>query len=407
MIMKKCLFISRPFLFENSAGGIIERAFVEGVQTAGKIVPSVYCADDAASGMKLAQTTVADVVATKDKKWVRIAFAGIRRVLPDLSWLPGFEWWSWGKESLRAIEDRLKSDSFDYIHTVSYPCASHWVGLKLKQKYGLPWVAQFYDPWADNPYRPFKTRFLKKLDFSQEREVVENADLIIHDNEAIADLWRERYGDVLAQKIVVLPLIVPMPKSNPEPTSHKNGEPIQISHIGNFMLNRTSEMFIRAMSKFLLQHPDAKNLIKVNYIGSVTETEKELIQLYELEGIFNLVGKIPPEECVKYYQNSDIFLAVDGVNNVNLFFPSKILLYFYYRKPVIGITPENSVLDHEMKKSGHASYRNDDVDGIVEYINTAVYNYDRLMDFDRDYWMKFTVENVVSDYTHYVDDFIG
>jgi hypothetical protein len=100
---------------------------------------------------------------TREYKIYKYFAAAIRRIfIPDIINLPDYEWHSWGKHALKTILNLLNKEQFDYIHSISFPCASHQVALEIKQKTGLPWIAQFYDPWYDNPYRIFKTKYLKK-----------------------------------------------------------------------------------------------------------------------------------------------------------------------------------------------------------------------------------------------------
>lgn len=400
--MLKPLIINRPYLFKSSGGECL-RTFVRALDRK-MYVPTIYASD----GLPCVNSDEDIVILTKEHKIVRYIAAAIRRILiPDLTFLPGHEWYSWGIGAKRRIlNDIRKGAKFDYIHSVSFPCASHKVALEIKKKTGLPWVMQLYDPWADNPYRPFKTKHLKALDWKQERECAEYSDLIIHDNEAIADLWRQRYGKEIAQKIVVLPLTIPIPNVDVHNNIQNNGKKITISHIGNFMLNRTSQPFIFALSNMLNKHPEYREKIKVNYIGVVTDTEKDLIQFKGLEDVFNLTGSISAEECVVYYQQSDIFLAVDGVNKDNLFFPSKILKYFYFRKPILGITPQGSVLDLELKASGHTSIDNNDLTSIEEYLIRAITNYETFVEFDYDYWQRFQPTNVVDQYTKIIKEYL-
>lgn len=367
------------------------RSFVDELIVRG-FQPKIYCSD----GDKLVNCNHVSYVAVHDKYWVRFLFAIIRRVFPDLTWLPDYQWYSWGKQTIRHINRNNDLTKYDYIHSVSFPNSSHKVALKIKEKTGIPWIAQFYDPWADNPYRPFKTKFLKRLDYKQEREIVENADLIIHDNEAIANIWCERYGTELAKKIVVLPLSID--PVTPKNTEEREKDTIVISHIGNFMLNRTSEVFIQAVSNLFEHNPELKSALRVNYVGEVTQKEKDFIKKNNLEDNFYIAGSVSPEECQYYYENSDIFLAIDGVNNVNLFFPSKILKYFCYQKPILGITPKDSVLDFEMRNSHNESLRNDDANGIENYLYRAITNYEGILHNEKDYWKRFTPQSVVKEY---------
>lgn len=403
--MIKPLFINRPCYFDHSAGGECLRAFLKEM-SGNKWSPVIYASDRA----PLVGGVPKFAVLTHEKRYYRYMAAVIRRCLvPDLTWLPGFEWWSWGKGCAKQIihDIRKKEIKPDYIHSICFPVASHWAALKVKQKTGLPWVMQFYDPWAENPYRPFKTQWFKKKDWAMERDAVEAADLIIHDNEAIAAQWRERYGEEIGKKIIVLPLTVPLPSVSVRENTHKSGDVLTISHIGNFMLNRTSQPFIKAVASLIRKSPEYRDKLRVNYIGQVTEPEKELIKELSLTDIFNLTGSISADACVNYYKKTDLFLAVDGVNKDNLFFPSKILKYYYFRRPILGITPEGSVLDCELHKSNHTSIRNSDVDGISDYLERALNNYETLLDFDASYWHRFEPKNVVEEYESIIKDMLS
>lgn len=393
--MLRPLFINRCYQFDQSPGGECLRAFV-GTMGKDEWQPVVYGSDRTPRVDPVGEC----VKLTHEKRYMQYVFASVRRVVSDLTWLPGYEWPAWGKNAVSEILKDIKAGTVtpDYIHSVAFPVASHWTALQVKKATGLPWVMQFYDPWADNPYRPFKTKWLKKRDWEMERECVMAADLIIHNNEAIAQLWRERYGEEIGKKIVVLPLTVPLPKTEVEDNAHKSGDVLTISHIGNFMLNRTSQPFIRAVAVLLDRHPEYREKLKVNYIGMVTEPEKELIKMNGLSEVFNLTGSISAEACVEYYKKSDLFLAIDGVNKDNLFFPSKILKYLYFRRPILGITPEGSVLDGELRQAGHTSIANSDMEGIVEYLERAMADYESLLSFNQGYWHRFEPCNVVSEY---------
>ena len=135
----------------------------------------------------------------------------------------------------------------------------------------------------------------------------------------------------------------------------------------------------------------------------VTEPEKELIKMNGLSYVFNLTGSISAEACVEYYKKSDLFLAIDGVNKDNLFFPSKILKYLYFRRPILGITPEGSVLDGELRQAGHTSIANSDLGSIVAYLERAMADYESLLNFNQDYWHRFEPKNVVAQYKELVE----
>ena len=396
-IMIKPLIISRPCYFDQSPGGECLRAFLGAMENGDKWDMKVYASDRT----PLVHPVPDYAKLTHEKRIVQYLAAAVRRILiPDLTWLPGYEWPGWGKGAVREIlKDMKKGDlTPDFIHSISFPVTCHWVALKVKKATGLPWVMQYYDPWAENPYRPFKTKWLKRFDWEMERKAAEAADLIIHDNEIIANMWRERYGEEIGRKVVVLPLTVPLPKNEVIPMRYNGNRPLRIVHIGNFMLNRTARPFIIAITRLLQKHPEVRKRLKVVFVGMVTGSDKDLIKMNNLGDIFDLKGTLPASECVKYYQESDMFLAVDGVNKDNFFFPSKTLKYFYFQRPILGISPTGSVLHDELHRSKHAVYDNSDCDGIADFLYKTITDYNAVVNFDRDYWRRFNPQNVVAQY---------
>lgn len=392
----KPLIINRDFLFAHSPNGECLRSFMGGMSKA-EWQPVIYGSDR----KPLVGYSDFEYVLTNEKRYIQYTAALVRRVLiPDLTWLPGYEWSAWGKNASKRIIKDIQTGTISpsYIHSISYPVASHWAALKIKKATGLPWVMQFYDPWADNPYRPFKSYFFKRKDWEMEATAVKEADLIIHTNQKIADIWRNRYGDDVYNKIVVLPLTTPIPNVPITPNDHSTKDPIVISHIGNFMLNRRAAPFINALSILLGNHPEYREKIQVNFIGTVPEEDKKMIERKGLSDIIKLHGTLSIEECEQYYKCSDLFLVIDGINPNNIFFPSKILKYFYFQRPILGISPIGSVLSGELTESGHACYDNLNLDGIVDYLKTSITDYQKLCDFNADYWKKFEPTSVVECY---------
>lgn len=391
----KPLFLDVGYMYD-APGGECMRAFVDAMNR-NVWDPIVYASDGAHSN----RITPGFVRIIPRRFLVRYIAAVIRRILiPDLVNLPDYVWVSWGRNATKQVLKALRHGIVepDYIHTVSFPSSCHWVGLKIKQKMDLPWVMQFYDPWADNPYRVFKTKWLKKYDWAMERKAVMEADMIIHNNDYIANLWRERYGEEIARKIFVLPLTIPVPKAKQIPLVKENKDVLVVSHIGNFMLNRRAMPFIEAVKELLSIHPEVRGRLKVNLVGSVVPEDKNLIDQYALKDVFQLHGSLTPEACEPIYQQSDMFLAVDGVNPENFFFPSKILKYFYFQRPILGITPKGSVLDIELKKSQHFVFDNSDIKLIANFLYQSISNYDSVCRFDKNYWERFKPSRVVEQY---------
>lgn len=394
--MYRPLIISRQYFIKNSPGGQIERVFWNNILKLG--FSPIVCSTNRGDKGLIASNATRKII-TPEFFSLKYIDALLRRMgLSDLTFLPDRYYYTWGILAKKIIRKKLNCINFDYIHSTSFVCSNHLIALDIKKRTGKPWVASFFDPWSDNPYRTFRTKYFRERDLLEEIRIAENADVILHVNDKMYNIWLSRYGDIVKNKMYVLPLIISYDKEYIPILSSKDF--VTISHIGTFFLNRNSINFIKAVYASVQENPDVKKRLRINYVGSVLQAERELISELGLSNMFNLVGTISEEECIQYYIDSDAFLAIDGKNEKNIFFPSKIMKYFYYKKPILGITPSDSVLSSELSKSGHTFIDNDNLSELKDYILRLVYNYDSLNNFDRTYWRKFSKENVYNHYMH-------
>lgn len=399
--MYKGLVVSRHFLMNDSPGGQIERILFSHVNP-------VFCSlkyyisdiGNHVSGHSF------NVKIIREKKWMRYGAAVIRSILSDLTFLPGYEWWSWGVKTVKAIEQETIWENVDYVHSVSYPCASHWVVFQLIKKTGKPWVAHFLDPWVENPYRPFKTKYFKDKDYAMERKVAIYADLIIHNSQSMVDSWINRYGDLVRNKIVVLPMPISLPNNylcvNKLRRTDKNK--ITISHIGSLTHGRTSEVFIKAVKAFVCKYPELSRQLEVKYVGTVCYKDKKLISEFGLQEFFSLVGQVSEQECVGHYVDSDAFLAIDSSGA--FFYPSKILKYFYFERPILGIACLGSVLEVEMHESRNTFCVIDKIEDIEQFLFKLLSAYDTIAVNDRNYWRKYLPKQIARQYENLISSLL-
>lgn len=54
----------------------------------------------------------------------------------------------WNKFAFQAACKLIDEEKIDAIITTSPPHSTQLVGLKLKKKYNLPWLADLRDPWT-------------------------------------------------------------------------------------------------------------------------------------------------------------------------------------------------------------------------------------------------------------------
>ena len=108
---------------------------------------------------------------------------------------------SWRGPAVRAGRELIAKGAVQAIYT-TYPLPSaHLIGLTLKRRSGLPWIADFRDPWAGGGGQGWRYR----IDTWLERRVVQAADRVLANTEAARDDFVARYPGVPEERFVTLP----------------------------------------------------------------------------------------------------------------------------------------------------------------------------------------------------------
>ncbi|MCY7361395.1 MAG: glycosyltransferase, partial [Ignavibacteria bacterium] len=107
------------------------------------------------------------------------------------------------REACRIIE----KENIKTVVTTSPPHSAQIVGLKLKKKYNLNWIADLRDSWTDiYYYNEFSHRkFAKEKDLKYEKNVLENADKIITVGKNLKEIFVKKSKKINPQKVFVIP----------------------------------------------------------------------------------------------------------------------------------------------------------------------------------------------------------
>jgi len=228
----------------------------------------------------------------------------------------------------------LKKETIEVIVSRSTPFASHLVALRLKSFSGVPWIADFSDPWTQNPY----LEKVRAFDESLERKVVFAADRIIFTNRFAKKLFLNRYKNIKAEKVRVIP-------NQYDPEDFAKQEKVTASevftavHAGSFYGIRSPEIFLKALG-MLKDQGAFDEKIKVKLIGTVNDELRCLISKYRLEDIVEAIDAIPHKNVVHHLHTADILLLIDApTDEPSPFLPLKLMEYMCVRKPILAITP--------------------------------------------------------------------
>ena len=282
------------------------------------------------------------------KKVLRKAFHLVKEVLayPD-------EHKKWVKHAIESASKVIEQRGVDAIVSV-WPVASHVVARKLKEQYGLPWLADFADLWSDNSAYPYG-RLRKIVDQKLELETLQYADALTTSSEPLAVRMAKFHGGRS-----VLPIMLGYNREIINEPRSKLTEDFTITYTGMFYEGkRDPEQFLKALSELLNEDALDRSRVAVRFYGPHDEWVKTKIEHYGLGDVVIMKNEVSLSECLERQRESHVLLQVNwGDVNERGVFSGKFLDYLAARRPILaaGGAGVDDVVSGILKESGSGVY---------------------------------------------------
>ena len=289
----------------------------------------------------------------------------------------------WIKTSVKVLVKYLKENQVDAIVTTGPPHSAHMIGLALKQKLDIPWLADFRDPWTNiDYYKDLKlSRRADKIHHRLEKLVLETADAVTVISPGMANEFKQ----IVPNDYVVIPNgydsedieknIVNMPKN------HK----FSLAHIGSLTKTRNPHNLWNAIKQLVVENSEFASDLEIHNIGKLDINVADSLKTYGLEKYLRLTDYLPHDKVISEQKNATLLLLlINDTPNAKLILTGKIFEYLVSGTPIICIAPLDGDAAHVIRETSCGSaYGFDDVEGLkADLLN---------------YYMKFRKGEVVSD----------
>ncbi len=245
----------------------------------------------------------------------------------------------WAYPALRYAK-RLDLGRYDALLTCSQPHVNHLIGLRLRKRTGLPWIAYFSDPWSRNPYTRFSTPRVAAYHRSLERSVLEGADSVLFTSKEMLALAEDDHSNILEGKAGVLSHSF-VPEWYGAERGSRGGGAIQVLHTGHFYGPRSPVPFLRALGR-LQRKGDVSERLQVHSHGSFPAEYRRILEEEGLERIVHVHPVIPYLDSLALMRRNDLLLSIDAKltqTSESVFLPSKLVDYLGSGTPVMAVTP--------------------------------------------------------------------
>ena len=253
---------------------------------------------------------------------------------------------------LRAIRRHQVTQLF----SASPHSTGHLVGLALARLSGLPWTAQFQDPWTypRAQWRESKplSALSARLETALERVVVRRANVVACVTERHRLWLRHVHPDVRDEKLVTIPNgfdgaeweRVDEELRRVEPRSRDR---FLVTYAGNLYHRRSPLPLFRALSSLLDSGHVARERVQVDLLGHCDvaggTSVSAMAEACGLAGSVTITGPLGRMEALRRVARSDLLLLLaEGLTQQ---IPGKTYEYLRTGQPILALTGEGATAD--------------------------------------------------------------
>jgi len=279
----------------------------------------------------------------------------------------------WIKPSVKYLVKYLKENHVDVIVSTGPPHSTHLIGLGLKKKLGIKWIADFRDPWTNIDFYK-ELKLSKRADNKHhqlEQEVLDNADGIVTIGKGVVKNLLKIPEET---PITLIPNGFDEDDFNRKESSKKEG--FTIAHFGSINKTRNPEGLWKALVKLKKINPDLVANIKVRLFGKVDYYIFENIKKLGINEHVERIDYLPHDQMIQELVDTDLLLLmINRVENADRITTGKIFEYIGSGRPIIGLGPVDGDASEILKKANAGTMLDwDDVDGIERLIKSHYEN---------------------------------
>lgn len=248
-------------------------------------------------------------------------------------------WYPW---AVRLGTKVVRRERPDVVFSTAPPPTTHLVARALARRHGLPWVADFRDPWLDVHYYEGvkRWRVTEALDRRLERSVFEEAARVTFVSRLDSRRYAATYGR--ADKHVYIPNGYDEADFQAlEPAEPDSGRFV-LMHLGSVGKERCPTNLLSAIVRLAGRGVVRPETFRLTFVGKIEPSVLDAVMASGAGPFVDHVPYVPHHEALRLGQRAHalLLLITQSENNAGIL-PGKTFEYLRYGRPLFALGPSD------------------------------------------------------------------
>ena len=264
----------------------------------------------------------------------------------------------WIRPSVRFLKKYLAEHPVDLIVSSGPPHSMHLIGLGLRKKLNIPWVADFRDPWTriDFYEELLLSKWADRKHHRLEEKVIQNADAVI----SVSRTVYEEFSAMGAKASFYIPNGYDPQDLQGTESPSSVPDKFRILHAGSINPARNPELLWKVLTQLVKAQPSFADDLEIQLVGKADISVKKSLEQYDLMPYTTFVDYVPHEDVFRLERNAAILLLLINRNTyAKRVVPGKLFEYLAAGRPILALGPpdgESAKILHETKHGTAIDY---------------------------------------------------
>lgn len=268
---------------------------------------------------------------------------GLIRLLNDWVLFPDSAG-GWYPYAVSGAMKYIRDHHVDAIFSTSLPVTSHLIASSLSRKTGIPWVADFRDPWSQGHYQEVGL-LRNRIDKCLETRTVRNASALIAVSEPLREELMDIHKTFTRKSFVIHNGFDADDYTEPERSGKRSMTIIftgRMYEVDFSSKGRTPAILFQSMADLFREGRIPPDRLQLHIYGEYPLELTKMIAEYGLKAVVTCKGAVPFREAIKAQQEADILLLLCWDDNDRKgILTGKIFEYLGAKRPILAIPFHN------------------------------------------------------------------